>query len=292
MATADILIAALFNAAVLFLVTAGLQLIFGVQRIVNLTVGSLYAFGAYFGASTFEWFAAHGGSPVLLLPVLLVAGVVAGQIGFVVERVLRTVYARDESFQLLMTFAFVLMFQDLLRYVWGAQPRILSDLPSVYGRITIGEVSIPTYNAAVIACAIVVAVALWWLIERTVLGHLVRATAENAAMADALGADTKRINMLIFVLGSTLGTVGGALVIPTTAASLEMPIALIVEAFAVVVIGGLGSIRGAVFGAVIVGLMRALSLTYFPEVEVMAIYLVVVAVLLVRPYGLFGRAWQ
>jgi branched-chain amino acid transport system permease protein len=191
-----------------------------------------------------------------------------------------------------MTFAFVLMFQDLLRYVWGAQPRILSDLPSVYGRITVGEVSIPTYNAAVIACAIVVAVALWWLIERTVLGHLVRATAENAAMADALGADTKRINMLIFVLGSTLGTVGGALVIPTTAASLEMPIALIVETFAVVVIGGLGSIRGAFFGAVIVGLMRALSLTYFPEVEVMAIYLVVVAVLLVRPYGLFGRAWQ
>jgi branched-chain amino acid transport system permease protein len=290
MATAEILLAALFSAAVLFLVTAGLQLVFGVQRIVNLTAGSTYAFGAYFGASAFEWFIIRGGSPILLLPVLLLAGVVAGQIGFVIERVLRIVYGRDEAFQLLMTFAFVLMFQDLLRFIWGAQPRIMGDLPSVYGRITLGELNLPTYNAAVIACSLVIALVLWWVIERTPLGHIVRATAENKAMADALGVDTRRINMLIFVLGSVLGTVGGALVIPTTAASLEMPTALIVEAFAVVVIGGLGSMRGALFGAIIVGFMRALSLSYFPEIEIMAIYIAVVAVLVVRPYGLFGKA--
>ena len=260
------------------------------QRIVNLTAGSTYAFGAYFGASAFEWFIIRGGSPILLLPVLLLAGVVAGQIGFVIERVLRIVYGRDEAFQLLMTFAFVLMFQDLLRFIWGAQPRIMGDLPSVYGRITLGELNLPTYNAAVIACSLVIALVLWWVIERTPLGHIVRATAENKAMADALGVDTRRINMLIFVLGSVLGTVGGALVIPTTAASLEMPTALIVEAFAVVVIGGLGSMRGALFGAIIVGFMRALSLSYFPEIEIMAIYIAVVAVLVVRPYGLFGKA--
>ena len=290
MATAEILLAALFSAAVLFLVTAGLQLVFGVQRIVNLTAGSTYAFGAYFGASAFEWFIIRGGSPILLLPVLLLAGVVAGQIGFVIERVLRIVYGRDEAFQLLMTFAFVLMFQDLLRFIWGAQPRIMGDLPSVYGRITLGELNLPTYNAAVIACSLVIALVLWLVIERTPLGHIVRATAENKAMADALGVDTRRINMLIFVLGSVLGTVGGALVIPTTAASLEMPTALIVEAFAVVVIGGLGSMRGALFGAIIVGFIRALSLSYFPEIEIMAIYIAVVAVLVVRPYGLFGKA--
>jgi branched-chain amino acid transport system permease protein len=290
MATAEILLAALFSAAVLFLVTAGLQLVFGVQRIVNLTAGSTYAFGAYFGASAFEWFVIRGGSPILLLPVLLLAGVVAGQIGFVIERVLRIVYGRDEAFQLLMTFAFVLMFQDLLRFIWGAQPRIMGDLPSVYGRITLGELHLPTYNAAVIACSLVIALVLWWVIERTPLGHIVRATAENKAMAEALGVDTRRINMLIFVLGSVLGTVGGALVIPTTAASLEMPTALIVEAFAVVVIGGLGSMRGALFGAIIVGFTRALALSYFPEIEIMAIYIAVVAVLVVRPYGLFGKA--
>jgi branched-chain amino acid transport system permease protein len=290
MATADILVAALFSAAVLFLVTAGLQLVFGVQRIVNLTAGSTYAFGAYFGASAFDWFIQRGGSPLLLLPVLLVAGIIAGQVGFVIERVLRLVYSRDEAFQLLMTFAFVLMFQDLLRFVWGAQPRIRADLPSVYGRIAIGGFSFPTYNAAVIACSLAIAAALWWFIERTPLGHIVRATAENRAMADALGVDTRRINMLIFVLGSVLGTVGGALVIPTTAASLEMPSVLIVEGFAVVVIGGLGSMRGALFGAIIVGVMRALALTFFPEVEIMAIYIVVVAMLLIRPYGMFGKA--
>lgn len=290
MATVDLLFAALFNAAVLFLVTAGLQLIFGVQRIVNLTAGSLYAFGAYFGASVFEWFSAQGGPAVLLLPVLIVAGLLAGQVGFLVERVLRTVYGRDEAFQLLMTFAFVLMFQDVLRYVWGAQPRLLADLPSVYGMIAIGAFTFPAYNAAVIGCALLVAGLLWWLIDRTPLGHIIRATAENRQMAEALGADTRRINMLVFVLGSMLGTVGGALVIPTTAASLEMPIALIVETFAVVVIGGLGSIRGAFLGALIVGLLRALSLSYFPEMEVMSIYLVVVFVLVLRPYGLFGKA--
>lgn len=290
MTTIDILLAALFSAAVLFLVTAGLQLVFGVQRIVNLTAGSMYALGAYFGASAFDWFVMRGGSPLLVLPVLLLAGVIAGQIGFVVERVLRIVYARDESFQLLMTFAFVLMFQDLLRFVWGAQPRMMGDLPSVYGKIAIGSFSFPTYNAAVIVCALLIALALWWFIERTPLGHIVRATAENGAMADALGVNTRRISMLTFVLGSVLGTVGGALVIPTTAASLEMPSAVIVEAFAVVVIGGLGSMRGALFGAIIVGFLRALALTYFPEIEVMVIYIVVVAVLAVRPYGLFGKA--
>lgn len=290
MATVDLLFAALFNAAVLFLVTAGLQLIFGVQRIVNLTAGSLYAFGAYFGASVFEWFSAQGGPALLLLPVLIVAGLLAGQVGFLVERVLRTVYGRDEAFQLLMTFAFVLMFQDVLRYGWGAQPRLLADLPSVYGMIAIGAFTFPAYNAAVIACALLVAGLLWWLIDRTPLGHIIRATAENRQMAEALGANTRRINMLVFMLGSMLGTVGGALVIPTTAASLEMPIALIVETFAVVVIGGLGSIRGAFLGALIVGLLRALSLSYFPEMEVMSIYLVVVFVLVLRPYGLFGKA--
>jgi branched-chain amino acid transport system permease protein len=139
---------------------------------------------------------------------------------------------------------------------------------------------------------VILAACLWWFIERTAMGHILRATAENRQMADALGANTRRINMLIFVLGTTLGTVAGALVIPTTAASIEMPISLIVETFAVVVIGGLGSVRGAFVGAVAVGLLRGLSLRYFPELEVVAIYVVVVAVLIVRPYGLFGKAWQ
>ncbi len=290
MAIADLLFAATFDAAVLFLVSAGLQLVFGVQRIVNLTAGSFYALGAYTGASAFELFVKRGGSPIFLLPVLVAAGVASGLVGFVVERVLRTVYARDEALQLLMTFAFVLMFQDLLRFVWGAQPRILGDLPSAYGRIHLGTFSVPTYNLGVIIAAMVIAFCFWWLIEKTAIGHIVRATSENSVMADALGVDTKLVNMTVFVLGATLGTVAGALVIPTTAASLEMPITLIVETFAVVVIGGLGSIRGAFIGAVTVGLMRTLTLTYFPEVEVMSIYLLVVLVLMVRPYGLLGQA--
>lgn len=289
MVSADVIFATLFSAAVLFLATAGLQLVFGVQRIVNLAVGSIYAFGAYVGLSMFAWFVQRGGPPILLLPVLLLAGVLAGQIGFVMERILRLVYARDEAFQLLMTFSFVLMFQDLFRYIWGAQPLIMSDLPSVYGHVTLGTLSFPIYNAAVIVCALVIALALWWFIERTSIGHIVRATAENRVMTEALGVNTKRVSMFIFLLGSILGTVGGALVIPTTAASLDMPLALIIDAFAVVVIGGLGSMRGALIGALIVSFMRASALIYFPEIEIMAIYIVVVMILAVRPFGLFGK---
>jgi branched-chain amino acid transport system permease protein len=292
MALVEILFAALFNAAVLFLVSAGLQLIFGVQRVVNLTAGSFYAVGAYFGCSVVEWCIGQGMSALFLLPVLLCAGLVAGQIGVLVERVMRSVYSRDESFQLLMSFAFVLVFQDFLRYFWGAQPRMLTNLPSVYGSIGLGTINLPIYNVAVILCAIILAVCLWWFVERTTIGHILRATAENRQMADALGANTRRINMMVFVLGATLGTVAGALVIPTTAASIDMPISLIVETFAVVVIGGLGSMRGAFVGAIIVSLLRSFSLRYFPELEIVAIYVAVVAVLVVRPYGLFGRAWQ
>jgi branched-chain amino acid transport system permease protein len=292
MAFFDLLFASLFDAASLFLVSAGLQLIFGVQRVVNLTVGSFYALGAYFGSSLFSWLAALGAPASLLLPILLLAGVIAGQAGFAAERVLRLVYQRDQSFQLLMTFAFVLIFQDFIRSVWGAQPQLLSGLPSVYGTITIGSWSAPVYNGAVIICAILLAAALWWLIERTSMGHILRATAENSAMAEALGADTSRVNMFVFALGTTLGTLGGALVIPTTAASLEMPIALIVETFAVVVIGGLGSVAGAFAGALIVASMRGIALWYVPELEIVAIYAVVVLVLIVRPRGLLGKAWR
>ncbi len=289
MAIADILFAAAFNAAVLFLVAAGLQLVFGVLRIVNLTAGSLYALGAYCGAAAATTLTTGYGSPALLLPGLILVGAAAGLAGYPVERLLKLVHGRDESIQFLMTFAFVLVFQDLLRAVWGPQT-LIAELPSAYGRVGVGPVSFPVYNLGVIACAILVAAGLWWMIERSRYGKIIMATAENREMAEAMGVRTSRVNTWVFMLGSSLSAAGGALVAPTTAASLDMPIALIVQSFAVVVIGGLGSMRGAYAGAIIVGGVRSISLAYLPEAETMAVYLVVVAVLAVRPYGLFGRS--
>src|ERR1044072_6090409 len=238
----DVVLGGTFHAAVLFLVAAGLQLVFGVQKIVNLACGSFYALGAYFGITAVGLALKLGMPPLLFFPVLIVAGLVIGLVGLPIERVLRTVYRRDESYQLLITFGFLLMFQDVFRYLWGATPRTMDNVYLAYGSANFLGIRVPTYKLLVIAA------------------------------------------------GCVLGTVGGALVVPSGAASLDMAVDLVVESFAVVVIGGLGSMRGALAGALIVGLMRAAAISLMPELEMLSVYLVVVIVLIVRPAGLFGKA--
>src|SRR5262252_931842 len=288
-AFANILVGGVFHAAVLFLVAAGLQLVFGVQKIVNLACGSFYALGAYFGVSFIGYVSAAGLSPWLMMPGLVVAGVLVGFVGPPIERLLRSVYTRDESFQLLLTFALVLMFQDVFRFVWGPNPRSLDSAYLVYGVINAREFSVPVYNLLVIAAAIATAAGFGAFLQRTNYGRILRATAENRAMAEALGVDVRRLYAVVFTIGTVLGTTAGALVVPTSAASLDMAIDFVIEAFAVVVIGGLGSMRGALAGALIVGLIRAFAIVVYPEAEVLAIYVIVIAVLLLRPAGLFGR---
>src|SRR5437660_5245972 len=157
-AFANILAGGVFHAAVLFLVAAGLQLVFGVQKIVNLACGSFYALGAYFGITFIGYAHQFGVSDWLLLPSLVVSGSLLGFIGPPIERLLRTVYDRDESFQLLLTFALVLMFQDVFRFVWGANPQSLDNVQLVYGKIVAGDFIVPVYNLMVIAAAIGAAV--------------------------------------------------------------------------------------------------------------------------------------
>jgi branched-chain amino acid transport system permease protein len=275
---------------VLFLVAAGLQLVFGVQRILNLACGSFYALGAYFGVTAVTW-ALGAGVPLPLFPAVLVAsGLLLAGIGPAVERVLRTIYDRDEAFQLLLTFALVLMFEDVIRFLWGTAPHQLGHVYLAYGQVRLGAATIPTYNLVVIAAGAAIAVAMGWLLTRTRFGRIVRATAENREMSEALGVDMSRLYARVFTLGVALGTVGGALVIPATAAMNEMGIELIVEAFAVVVIGGLGSMRGAVAGALIVGVLKGAAIAVYPEVEMLALYVIVIGVLVLRPAGLFAKA--
>ena len=262
----DVVIGGVFHAAVLFLVAAGLQLVFGVQKIVNLACGSFYALGAYFGVTAVNWAIGAGMPPALFLPVLIASGLLVGLIGPFIEGLLLTVYHRDEAFQLLLTFALVLMFQDVFKFVWGANPRSLDSAYLVYGTISVGDFSLPVYNLLVILAAIGVAAGLGAFLQRTNYGRILRATAENRGMAEALGVDVRRVYATVFTVGAVLGTTAGALVVPTAAASLDMAVEFVVEAFAVVVIGGLGSMRGALAGALIVGLIRALSIVFFPEI--------------------------
>jgi branched-chain amino acid transport system permease protein len=279
-----------FHAAVLFLVAAGLQLVFGVQRILNLACGSFYALGAYFGVSAVTWALGAGLPAPLFVVVLLGAGLALAAIGPPLERLLRTIYDRDESFQLLLTFALVLMFEDVIRFFWGTAPHQLGQAYLIYGQWRIGGSVVPVYNLVVIAAGGLIALGMGWFLARSRFGRIVRATAENREMSEALGVDMTRVYARVFTLGVALGTVGGALVIPATAATNEMGIELIVEAFAVVVIGGLGSMRGAFAGALIIGLMKASAIAIYPEVEMLAVYVVVIAVLVLRPSGLFARA--
>ena len=286
----DVILGGTFHAAVLFLVAAGLQLVFGVQKIVNLACGSFYALGAYFGITAVGAAIKLGMPPALFLPILVVAGLLVGLVGLPIERVLRTVYRRDESYQLLITFGFLLMFQDTFRYFWGATPRTMDNVYLAYGTAHFLGIRVPTYNLLVIAASLAIAAILGLFLERTRTGRIVRATAENRDMAEGLGVNASRVYALVFTVGCMLGTVGGALVVPSSAASLDMAVDLVVESFAVVVIGGLGSMRGALVGALIVGMMRASAISLMPEMEMLSVYLVVVAVLILRPAGLFGKA--
>jgi branched-chain amino acid transport system permease protein len=286
----SVLLSGVFHAAILFLVAAGLQVVFGVQKIFNLACGSFYALGAYVGVSAVQVFTDAGGPPALFIVPLAVAGLLIGVVGVPVERgLLRFVYDRDESFQLLLTFALVLMLEDVIRLTWGTAPRSTGGLYLVYGQVRLLGAIVPVYNLVVIAASIAIAAGIGWLLNRTAFGRIMRATAENREMAEALGVNMASVYARVFTLGTALGTLGGALVIPSTAAMSEMGIELIVEAFAVVVIGGLGSMRGAFVGALVVGILRAVAISVYPELEMLLIYLIVIAVLVMRPRGLFGE---
>jgi len=280
----------LFNAAILFLVAAGLQVVFGVQGILNLACGSFYALGAYAGVVVAEIFISAGGPPVLSIFVLVLAGLALFFIGPVIERgMLRFVYGTDEVYHLLMTFALVLIIEDVIRFVWGTFPRQTSGIYLQYGQFELFDTTIPIYNLLVIVTAGIIALATGYLLTNTKFGKRARATAQNKEMAAALGINVNRVYIEVFTLGTVLGTIGGALVIPTTAATLGMAIELIVLAFAVVVIGGLGSMLGALLGAVVVGLSRAVVINVFPPAELIVVYALVILVLLIKPEGLLGE---
>jgi branched-chain amino acid transport system permease protein len=273
----SIVMSGVFHAAILFLVAAGLQVVFGVQRIFNLACGSFYALGAYVGVWAVGVFIQAGGPPPLFLVPLAAAGLLVGAVGWVVD-------------QLLLTFALVLMLEDVIRLTWGAAPQSTAGLYLAYGQVRVAGAAVPVYNLIVIGASLAIALGIGWLLTRTAFGRIIRATADNREMAEALGVNRGRVYAKVFTLGTALGTLGGALVIPATAAMSEMGIELIVEAFAVVVIGGLGSMRGAFVGALVVGLLRAAAIALYPEIEMITIYLIVIAVLALRPRGLFGAA--
>jgi len=285
----NILFSGVFHASTLFLVAAGLQLVFGVQKIFNLACGSFYALGAYLGIVFVKAFLGVGlPSPLFIIPLIL-AGLFLIFLGPLVERgLMKFVYDRDETFQLLLTFAIVLMIEDVIKIIWGTSPQTTGGVDLIYGQLNILGATLPVYNLIVIICSLIIATIIGYMLLNTKLGRIIRAAADNRNMSEALGINMKWVNVKVFTLGTVLGTLGGALVVPSSAAVSEMGVELIVLAFAVVVIGGLGSMKGAFVGALVVGVLKSFAIATYPELEMLTIYLIVIAVLVIKPQGLFG----
>lgn len=289
----DILVINILNsllyASVLFLIAGGLSLIYGVMRIVNLAHGSLYAIGAYVAAWAVGLLLANVPVGVLFL-ILPVGALAAAAAGAVIEpTLLRPLYKRSEEYQLLITFGLFLVLEDVIRLVWGAQPLSASALWESMGSVSILGSVYPTYNLLVIAVGLVAAVVIWAFVYRTRFGVVLRATSQDMRMASALGVNVKKVYVQAFTLGSFMAGLGGAVIVPSQAAVLGMGLDALILAFVVVVIGGLGSLEGALVGAIIVGFVREAGINWFPEIELAVLYLIAAAVLLVRPAGLFGR---
>ena len=279
----------LFYAAVLFLIAAGLSLIFGVMGIINMAHGSFYALGAYITA----WAVIKASGtlpPGTLYGFLLLGALAVAVIGMAIEPTLiRPFYKRPEEYQLLVTFGLLLVMDDVIRIVWGGTPLTASALVDRLGLVSIGGLPYPVYNIVMIGVGAVAALALWAFVYRTRFGVLLRATAQDRRMAAALGIDIGRIYLLAFGIGCLMAGLGGAIVVPTQAAVLGMGVEVLVISFVVVVIGGLGSLEGALVGALVVSALRTITIQFAEEFELAALYLIAAIVLLIRPTGLFGK---
>jgi branched-chain amino acid transport system permease protein len=282
----------LLYASVMFLIAGGLSLIYGVMRIVNLAHGNLFAFGAFVSAWAVGEVLAGAPAASVFLYVLLPVGAVAAAIlgGLLEPTLLRPLYKRAEEYQLLITFGLQLILEDLMRLIWGPYPLSVSALYEALGSLTIGESIYPTYNLVVIVIGAAAAASLWAFIYRTQFGVVLRATSQNMRMASAMGVNVNRVYVQAFTLGCFMAGLAGAVVVPQQGAVLGMGVDALILAFVVVVIGGLGSLEGALIGALLVGVVRELGITFFPEIELAVLYLMAAIVILIRPAGLFGRA--
>ena len=280
-------VAGLSYGSTLFLLSAGLTLIFGVTRVVNFAHGSLYMVGAYV-ASTIT--AALPSTPLGFFAGLLVAALAVALVGALIEVVvLRRIYAAPEIFQLLATFGLVLVVQDLVLAAWGPEERFAPRAPGLAGSVELFGAFIPEYTLFLIVVGPLVFALLAWLLRRTRWGVWIRASAQDRETAGALGINEPVLFTSVFALGAFLAGLAGALQIPRETVNLQMDMAILVEAFVVVVVGGLGSVTGALWASLAIGLLHAFGTWWLPQSTLVLIFVVMAVVLVVRPHGLLGR---
>jgi branched-chain amino acid transport system permease protein len=279
------LMTGLSRAAVLFIVAAGLSLVFGALRIVNIAHGSFYMIGAFLAVTL----SALIGGPLGFVAAVVAVPLLVGLIGSLVERVaLRPLYEKEHLLQLLATFALLLVFHDVVRAVWGERPHRLPPPDLLSGSANLFGLVFPRYSLFLIGAAVVLAIGLWALMTKTGFGRDIRAAVSDAEMLGMVGVNVPRLFTLVFAFGAGLAALGGILASPRGTVLLGMDVDIIIQAFAVVIIGGLGSLVGTAVGALLVGLTFALGILFVPQAAMATVFGVMVAVLMWRPYGLFG----
>ena len=277
------LLNALVLAGLLFLVSAGLSLVFGILRVVNFAHGVFYMLGAYLGYTTVAvsgWF----------WPALLVVPPIVGLVGALLEAsTLRFIYRRPPIYQLLLTFGFALILEESVRVLYGNTAKGIEPPQLLQGVVVLGSNVYPRYRLFLVVLGLAVGGMVWLLLQKTRAGLVIRAVAQNSEMADCLGANVARVRTLVFGAACALAGLGGVAAAPMTTAYLGMGIGVIVDAFVVVVIGGLGSIGGSMVGSLIVGAAQTWGAFYLPETAMVIMYAVMGAILVFRPWGLFGE---
>ena len=281
------MLSGLTTAMFLFLIAAGLSLVFGVMRVLNFAHGSFYMIGAYLAWQAVHWLAPMTGSFWLAA---LVAALGVALLGAVVERLLlHRLYGREELYQLLLTYALVLILADAVKFVWGTDQLSVSTPRLLAGAIHVLGATMPLYNLFIIVLGPLIALGGWFALYRTGPGRMMRAAAHDREMLDALGADVGKLYTGMFVVSAFLAGLAGALVSPIESVVPGMDVEIIVQAFIVVVIGGLGSFWGTFWGSLIYGEVLAFGILIFPGFSLFSVFVLMAVILILRPSGLFGQ---
>jgi branched-chain amino acid transport system permease protein len=277
----------LTTAMFLFLIASGLSLVFGVMRVINFAHGSFYMLGAYLAWQAVQWVHPTGAG---FWVAAIFAAATVGVLGAVVERLFfRSLYGREELYQLLFTYALVLILGDAAKFLWGTDQLSVSTPPLLAGSIQIFGSTQPLYSLFIIAIGPIIAFGGWLALNKTGVGRLVRAAQMDREMLDALGTNVGAIYTGMFVVSACLAGLSGALITPIQSIVPGMDVLIIVQAFIVVVIGGMGSLWGTFWGSVIYGQVLSFGILIFPSFSLFSVFALMAVILIVRPWGLFGR---
>jgi len=288
-AVISLLLVGLARAMILFIVSAGLTFVLGVLRVPNVAHGSLYMIGAFVA---FTIATAFGQSSAGFWFALILAPLVVAAVALIIERgLLSHLYQREHLMLILFTFGLMLILNDLVKLIWGAEYRSVTPPEILDGAVTLFGFNIPRYSLFLLFVGPLVALGLWFLSNKTRLGKISRAASVDREMVGVLGINVNWVFAAAFVIGCALAGLGGALVAPTTSISLGMDLTIIIESFLIVIIGGLGNTWGALIGSILFGVSQSLGLLFFPQFAIAFPYAVVVIVLLLRPRGLLRSAW-